>query len=128
MVIFLFLVDCIDHIIYLSSIFCQWYTDKLISFFDVIKQLSSLKEIVISIQLCICQWILINFRESLEQFVLENDENDPKNDEVYKCMYRMILDHFNEMEHEEADQKQRLSQRVVYDNIKVIQRSRPSSW
>lgn len=71
---------------------------------------------------------MINFRESLELFVLENDENDPKNDEVYKCMYRMILDHFNEMEHEEADQKQRLSQRVVYDNIKVIQRSRPSSW
>ncbi|XP_034302782.2 signal transducer and activator of transcription 1 [Magallana gigas] len=66
--------------------------------------------------------------ESLEQFVLENDENDPKSDEVYKCMYRMILDHFNEMEHEEADQKQRLSQRVVYDNIKNSYEENPKPF
>ncbi|XP_034302780.2 signal transducer and activator of transcription 5A isoform X1 [Magallana gigas] len=56
--------------------------------------------------------------KSGEQFVLEHDEMDPKSDAAYKLMFKMILEHFDSMEHEEADQTQRLSQRVVYDNIK----------
>lgn len=67
-------------------------------------------------------------RKSGEQFVLEHDEMDPKSDAAYKLMFKMILEHFDSMEHEEADQTQRLSQRVVYDNIKVTQKSRPSPW
>ena len=48
---------------------------------------------------------------------------DPKNEAAYKLMFRMIKEHFENLEHEEADQTQRLSQRVVYDSIRV----RPNS-
>ena len=44
---------------------------------------------------------------------------DPKNEAAYKLMFRMIKEHFENLEHEEADQTQRLSQRVVYDSIRV---------
>ncbi|XP_078323325.1 uncharacterized protein LOC111125906 isoform X7 [Crassostrea virginica] len=56
--------------------------------------------------------------KSGEQFVLEHDEMDPKNEAAYKLMFRMIKEHFENLEHEEADQTQRLSQRVVYDSIR----------
>ncbi|XP_061189203.1 signal transducer and activator of transcription 5A-like [Saccostrea echinata] len=63
-----------------------------------------------------------------EQFVLGHDESDPKSDTAYKLMFNMILEHFDRLEHEDAGQTQRLSQRVIYDSIKSIYERNPKPF